>query len=133
MSGQGPTLQDAFAQVVLGVLALAVDPASVEERETRAVRAHGVDPVDLLVNWLNECLYVLDLEGFVACRVEFITFVPHGAALGGEPLRLHCLLHGEEAEPDRHDPRPLLGTFSPKDASIIEGHEGIEARAVTRG
>ena len=133
VSGKGPTLKDAFAQVGLGVLALTVDPASVEERETRAVRAHGVDPVDLLVNWLNECLYVLDVEGFVACRVEFITFVPHGAALGGEPLRLHCLLHGEEAEPDRHGSRPLLGTFSPKGASIIEGQDGVEARAVTHG
>jgi SHS2 domain-containing protein len=130
VSGKGPTLRDAFAQVGLGVLALAVDPASIEERETRAVRAHGVDPVDLLVNWLNECLYVLDVEGFVACRVEFITFVPHAAGLGGEPLRLHCLLHGEEAEPDRHDSRPLLGTFSPKDASIIEGQDSVEARAV---
>jgi SHS2 domain-containing protein len=133
VSGKGPSLQDAFAQVGLGVLALVVEPASVEERETRAVRAHGVDSVDLLVNWLNECLYVLDVEGFVACRVEFITFVPHGAALGGEPLRLHCLLHGEEAEPDRHDSRPLLGTFSPEGASIIEDQDGVEARAVTYG
>jgi SHS2 domain-containing protein len=133
VSGKGPTLQEAFAQVGLGVLALAVDPASVEERETRAVRAHGVDPVDLLVNWLNECLYVLDVEGFVARRVEFVTFVPHRAALGGEPMRLHCLLHGEEVEAARHNSTPPLGAFSTKDAAIIESHEGVEARAVTRG
>jgi SHS2 domain-containing protein len=133
VSGTGPTIQDAFAQVGLGVLALSVDPGSVEERETRAVRAHGVDPVDLLVNWLNECLYVLDVEGFVARRIEFITFVPHRAALGGEPMRLHCLLHGQEAEPDRDDSAPPLGAFSTEGAAIIESGEGVEARAVTRG
>ena len=133
MSGRGPTLQDAFAQVGLGVLALAVDPGSVEERETRAVRAHGVDPVDLLVNWLNECLYVLDVEGFVARRIEFIAFVQHRAALGGEPMRLHCLLHGQEAEPGRHGADPPLGAFSTKGAAIIESSQGVEAWAVTRG
>jgi protein archease len=133
VSGKGHTLQEAFAQVGVGVLALVADPASVEERETRAVRAHGVDLVDLLVNWLNECLYVLDVEGFVARRIEFITFVPHPAALGGEPTRLHCLLHGEEAEPARHRSGPPLGAFSTKGAAIIEGHESVEARAVTQG
>jgi len=132
VTGRGPTLQEAFAQVGLGVLALTVDPASVEERETRAVRAHGVDPVDLLVNWLNECLYVLDVEGFVARRVEFVTFVLNGSALGGEPLRLHCLLHGEEAEPARHVSGLPFGAFSTSSASVIEASGGFEAQAITR-
>jgi SHS2 domain-containing protein len=133
VSGKGPTLQDAFAQIGLGVLALSVDPGSVEERETRAVRAHGVNPVDLLVNWLNECLYVLDVEGFVARRIEFIAFAPHRTDLGGEPMRLHCLLHGQEAEPGRHDAAPPLSAFSTKGTAIIESSQGVEARAVTRG
>ena len=110
---------------------MTADPASVEERETRAVRAHGVDPVDLLVNWLNECLYVLDVEGFVARRVEFVAFVLNASALGGEPLRLHCLLHGEGAEPARHSVVPL-GAFSTSNATVTKGSGGFEAKAVTR-
>ncbi len=77
-----------------------MDPASVEERETRAVRAHGVDPVDLLVNWLN--------------------------------VRLHCLLHGEEAEPARHVSRLPFDAFSTSGATVTEGSGGFEARAITR-
>lgn len=84
------------------MFALAVDPVSVEERETRVVRAHGPEIETLLVSWLNECLYVLDVEGFVARRVEFLALALDAAALGGEPLRLHCLLHGEEIDPARH-------------------------------
>lgn len=132
VSGKGPTLQEAFAQVGLAAFALAVDPALVEEREARAVRAHGVDAVDLLVNWLNECLYVLDVEGFTVRRVEFISFVLDAAAMGGEPVRLHCLLHGEEADPARHPSVASLGGFSAEGAAVIEGSEGFEARIIAR-
>ena len=59
-------MPEAFAQVALGIFALVADPASVEERDAREVRAHGTAPEKLLVNWLNECLYVMDVEGFVA-------------------------------------------------------------------
>lgn len=132
MSGKGATLQEAFAQVGLGVLTLAVDPASVEERESRTVRAHGVDPADLLVTWLNECLYVLDVEGFVARRVEFIAFVVDVTGVGGEPLRLHCLLHGEEVDPARHLSGLSLGGISREGAAVNEGDGYYEARAVMR-
>ena len=110
-----------------------MDPASVEEREERAIRAHGVDAADLLVNWLNECLYVLDVEGFVVRRVEFIAFVLDAAALGGEPLRLHCLLHGEETDPARHVSGMSLSGFSSEGAAVTEGSGGFEARVVTQG
>ena len=133
VSGKGPTIQEAFAQVGVGAFALAVDPASVEEREARAVRAHGVDAADLLVNWLNECLYVLDVEGFAARRVEFIAFTIDAAGLGGEPLRLHCLLHGEEADPARHGSWLSLSGFSREGAAVTQGPEGFEARAISLG
>ena len=126
-------MKELFANCAHALISIILDPSDIIPAQQVQLRAEGNDMEALLVNWLNECLYVLDVEGFVACRVEFITFVPHGAALGGEPLRLHCLLHGEESGPDRHDSRPLLGTFSPKDASIIEGQDGVEARVVTHG
>jgi SHS2 domain-containing protein len=103
--GRGATLPEAFAQVALGVFALLANPASVEERDAREVRAHGSAPEALLVNWLNECLYLLDVEGFVPRRVEFTIFALDASAPGGEPLRLHCLLHGEDLDPARHIPR----------------------------
>lgn len=116
----------------MGLFALAVDPASVEEREARVVRAHGVEAAALLVNWLNECLYVLDVEGFVARRVEFISSSLDVAALGGEPLRLHCLLHGEEMDPARHVSRESMGGVSDMGAAVTKGSGGFEARVIAR-
>ena len=95
--GWGPTRAEAFAQTALGVFALVAEPAGVEARDVREVRAQAETPETLLVNWINECLYVHEIEGYLAARIE----VP--VLEGG---RVHALLHGEEIDPSRH----VLGT-----------------------
>ena len=78
----------AFAQAALGVLALIVEPASVSDRESRAVRAQADTPEVLLAAWIDECLYVHEIEGFVAREVEVTECsdtVAHGRLLG-EPI-----------------------------------------------
>ena len=138
MVGRGANLPEAFTQVALGVLALLVDPAAVEERDASEVRAHGAAPETLLVNWLNECLYVLDVEGFVARRVEFTIIALDPGAPGGEPLRLHSRLHGEDHDPARHVPRDTVRGISAKGAAVLqvrhgEAGDGSEARIIVEG
>ena len=109
----GASRASAFAQAALGVLALIVDPTSVGHRESREVRAQGETPETLLAAWIDECLYVHEIEGFVACDVEVSECsdtVVHGRLLGEpiEPSR-HRLgtvvkgatLHGIEVTTDR--------------------------------
>lgn len=93
ISAWGPTLAEAFARVALGALALAVAPDGVAERESREVRAQGQSPEDLLVAWVNECLYVHEIEGFAAARVEVMAL---------EEGLVHGRLHGELLDPSRH-------------------------------
>jgi SHS2 domain-containing protein len=131
--GRGANLPEAFAQVALGVFALVADPASVEERDAREVRAHGTAPETLLVNWLNECLYVMDVEGFVARRVEFSIFALDAAAPGGEPLRLYCRLHGEDLDPARHIPRATVRGIRAEGAAVLEVGNSSEARVIVEG
>ena len=132
MVGRGASLPEAFAQVALGVFALLVDPAAVEERDAREVRAHGTVPETLLVNWLNECLYVLDIEGFVVRRVEFTVFALDPSGSGGEPLRLHSRLHGEDLDPARHVPRERPSEIMAEGAAVLEVESGAEARIIVR-
>ncbi|MBI2216657.1 MAG: archease [Candidatus Rokubacteria bacterium] len=93
----GRSAAEAFAQAALGVLALTVEPSDVAPREHREVRAQGATSEALLVNWINECLYVHEIEGFVARRVEVDVC---------EPSVVHGVLHGEEIDRTRHN----LGT-----------------------
>ena len=94
----GPTRADAFAKAAEAVFGLIVSVEDVEARETREARAQGDSSEALLVNWINECLYVHEIEGFVARRVE-MTAVDDRFA--------HGMLHGEELAPGRH----RLGTI----------------------
>ena len=89
----GSTRADAFAQAALGVFALIVTPEQVEERERREVRAQADSPERLLAGWINECLYVHEIEGFVVRRVEV------DACTG---TVVHGTLHGEEIDAGRH-------------------------------
>ncbi len=89
----GPTIAEAFAEAAAGALAIAVARDGVEEREVREVRAQGRSPEDLLVAWVNECLYVHEIEGFAVARVEVV---------GLEEGLVHGRLHGEPTDPGRH-------------------------------
>ena len=88
---------------MLSVVARRSVPASEDVRE---VRAHGRSLDDLLAAWLGECLYVHEVEGFVAERIEFASFVT-ATAPGGEALRLHAFVHGGEVPPARRPERAL--------------------------
>jgi len=84
----GPTRAEAFAQATVGVFALLVAPDEVQAREPREVRAQADGPQALLVAWIDECLYVHEIEGFVVRSTEMgvcSDTVAHGVLLG-EPL-----------------------------------------------
>jgi SHS2 domain-containing protein len=91
--GWGATRGDAFAQATLGVFALLVAPDEVQALERREVRAQADAPEALLVAWIDECLYVHEIEGFVARSVEMTVCTDTLA---------HGVLHGEPLDPARH-------------------------------
>jgi SHS2 domain-containing protein len=127
--GRGATAAEAFVQSALGVFALIVELAGVEERERREVRAHGESLESLLVAWINECLYVHDVEGFVARRVVLEVFESIPGA-GGEPLRLHSVLHGEEVDPSRHRLGTVVKAATMHHVSARPTESGFETRLV---
>lgn len=117
----GPTRADAFAQAATGVLALIVAPDEVEERERREVRAQGDSPEALLVNWINECLYVHEIEGFVVRRVEVDAC--HDALV-------HGVLHGEAIDTRRHRPGTIVKGATFHAAAVVERDGGWEATLI---
>jgi tRNA nucleotidyltransferase (CCA-adding enzyme) len=119
--GWGPTRAEAFAQTTLGVFALIVPLDDVEARETREVRAQAEGPTSLLVAWIDECLYVHEIEGFVVRRVEMTRC---------DDTLAHGLLHGEAVDPGRH----RLGTVvkgATYHTAAVGLHDGVhEARLI---
>jgi SHS2 domain-containing protein len=111
--GWGATRAEAFAQATLGVFALLVDPDEVQARELRAVRAQAEGPEALLVAWMDECLYVHEIEGFVTRSVTM--------TMCNDTLA-HGVLSGEPLDPGRH----RVGTMVKGAAS---GQVSVEDRA----
>ena len=107
----GPTLAEAFAQAALGVFALIVSPDEVDEREHREVRAQADSLETLVVNWINECLYLHEIEGFVAHRITVVSVSGTVA---------HGVLHGEEFDSARHRPGTVVKAVTLHRASVTK-------------
>jgi SHS2 domain-containing protein len=99
--GRGASIPAAFAQAALGAFALVAGRPPLDPDNTREVRAHGRTLDELLAAWIGECLYVHEIEGWAADRVEFAAFRA-AAAPGGEALRLHAFVHGGEVAAEPH-------------------------------
>lgn len=125
VSACGGTLREAFAGIALAVLGLAWEPDAVEEREVREVRAHGETVEALLANWINECLYVHEVEGFAFRRIDFAVFDAAPRA-GAEPMRLHSFLYGQELELDERGLHMPVTAISPPAVSLQALGDGYE-------
>jgi SHS2 domain-containing protein len=128
LTATGATLSEAFTRIALGLFAAAVDPDTVGDSDTREVRAHGVGLPALLHAWLQECLYVHEVEGFACCSLEFAVFETAPSA-GGEALRLHAILRGEEIDPSRHRVLAAIRNVSRDGLSVESGSKGFSLRA----
>ncbi len=128
LRAEGATLPEAFSRIALALFAAAVDPATVEEIEPREVRAHGVGLPALLRRWLEECLYVHEVEGFACRSIEFAVF-DAAARPGGEAVRLHAFLRGEPLDPGRHRVQAAIRGISAGGLQVREGAAGWSLEA----
>ena len=119
--GWGSSRADAFASAAEGMFALMLAPADVATPETREARAQGATPEAMLVSWLNECLYVHEIEGFAVARVEVDTC---------RDGLVHGVLHGEPLDPDRHRVACVVKGAAAHHVEVREREDVTEVRVV---
>ena len=119
--GWGASRAEAFAQATLGVFSLLVTADQVQAREDREVRAQADGPEALLVAWVDECLYVHEIEGFVVRSVELTTCTDTLA---------HGLLHGEPVDPGRHRLGTIVKGATYHRTSVVPTAEGWDVRVI---
>ncbi len=66
----GKTKEDVFREAALGLCGVMCDPQSVEPRAHLICRAEGEGPEHLFFCWLNEIVYLLETQGFLARDVQ---------------------------------------------------------------
>ena len=84
----GESLAEAFCHAAEGMYSLMVDPATVEEQESRQVAVMAEDTEGLLIAWLLELLFLTETQDMVFRRFAVEEIGPtelRGRAFG-EPL-----------------------------------------------
>jgi SHS2 domain-containing protein len=114
----GPAL---FADAGLAFFATVCDLERVEERETYELAGRAANVEDLLVDWLNDLIFLFEARG-VVCRS--IAFHEWG------PTHYRAELRGEPADPSRHDPRDLVKAATYHGLSVTEEAGGWHARVI---
>jgi SHS2 domain-containing protein len=117
--GWGRTRGEAFTQATLGVFAVLIAPDAIQSREQREVRAQADTAEALLAAWIEECLYVHEIEGFVARAVEMTVCTDRLA---------HGVLEGEPVDPVRHHSSLVKGTAQRR--ALVTVKDGLHEATV---
>jgi SHS2 domain-containing protein len=68
----GADLKEAFANAAYAMFTLIADLEGVREEICRQIEVRAEDQESLIVSWLNELLYLVDVEGIIFKRFEVI-------------------------------------------------------------
>ena len=89
----GKSLAEAFANAAYGLFSLIVEPNKVKEKESRKVKVQAQDAESLLFNWINELIYIFEVERLLFKSFDITEFT-------GQSLEATCW--GEKYDPSRH-------------------------------
>jgi SHS2 domain-containing protein len=118
---EGADGPDLFAAAGLALFDLVCDLRSVEERERYelAGEADGVEA--LLVDWLNDLVYLFEARGVVCRRFAFASWTETSYAAEA---------FGEPADESRHATRDLVKAATYHGLVVRRTEEGLEARVI---
>ena len=114
----GPEL---FAEAGLALFDLVCELDAVQERTRYSVagEADAIEP--LLVDWLNDLVYLFQARGVVCRRFEFPSW-------SETAYEAHAF--GEPVDPARHSTRDLVKAATYHGLSVRSQEDGLEARVI---
>jgi SHS2 domain-containing protein len=93
IAAYGADLKEAFANAAYGLFSLMVDLEGVGDDSCYQVEVTAEDRSELLVAWLNELIYLFEVESVLFKRFEISGLVE---------TRLRAMCYGEKIDPQRH-------------------------------
>jgi SHS2 domain-containing protein len=92
----GDDLKEAFENAALGMFSLITDLTSIENDQTRKIDINSPDRDGLLVSWLNELIYLFDVENIIFSKFDIIHL---------DENALSAIVYGEKVDLSRHEIR----------------------------
>jgi protein archease len=115
----GATREEVFANAARALINIVVDLETIVPREAVKVEARSPDPAGLLVNWLNEILFLHDAEGWLFRDFEI-------TALSDRSLT--AVARGEKFDPSRHQAKLLVKAITYHQLALEKTSDGWRAQ-----
>jgi SHS2 domain-containing protein len=105
----GRSLEEMFEQAAAGMISLLVTREGTRSTERRELVIEAADREEALVSFLQELLYLYEVERFIPAAVRVVSAGPSGA---------RCRLEGEAFDPNRHRPRTDIKAATYHDLNV---------------
>lgn len=90
----GDDLKEAFKNAASGMFSLITDLSGIENDQTRKIEIDSTDYENLLVTWLNELIYLFDVENLIFSKFDIIHL---------DDSALSAIAYGEKVDLSRHE------------------------------
>jgi len=117
----GSDMPEAFANAAYGMFSLMADLRQVREETSRYVEAEAGDRESLVVSWLNELLYIFDVERIIFRRFDVLEITN---------TRLKADAYGEKVDPSRHKLRGGVKAATYHTLKVAERRERYSIRVI---
>ena len=117
----GATREEVFENAAAGMFSIITDTAGVREQECVEMRLEAGDLETLLVEWLNELLYLSDSRGLLFERFEI-------RKLGETYLEASAC--GEQADSERHELKTDIKAATYHMLKVTETPNGWQAEVI---
>jgi SHS2 domain-containing protein len=121
IAAYGADLKEAFANAARGMFSLMVDLDSVGDAVRRAVAVRADNREDLLVAWLNELIYLCEVEDVLFSRFEVSELTER---------KLGAMCCGERIDPARHQMKTGVKAATYHKVRIEEGKGGCRVQVL---
>jgi SHS2 domain-containing protein len=117
----GTDMPEAFANAAYGMFSLMADLRQVREETSRYVEAEAGDRESLVVSWLNELLYIFDVERIIFKRFDVLEITN---------TRLKADAYGEKVDPSRHKLRGGVKAATYHTLKVAERRDRYSIRVI---
>ncbi len=117
----GKDLKQTFANAAKGMFSLITDSKKVRTSSTREVTLTAIDRENLLVEWLNELVYLFDTEGFLSKKFDILEL---------DDNHIKAIVSGEKTDPTRHKIRIGIKATTYHMLEIKQTENGLTARVI---
>ena len=117
----GRTLPELFIHAAQGMESLLVEPEQVQIKTSQIVIVEGHDTLSLLIEWLNELIFLFDTQHLLLTQFEIESFAE---------TRLKARVSGETYQRERHDLSSAIKAATWHEAAITQSDTCYQARVI---